>query len=104
MSAGRTGSGHLIPAWTPPQLVGLQPRLAGRLVDAKDFAGDDATDGNLTRAAALDAARQRFGEAAGAELSGILASIDDGAELARVGTSIIGCDTEADFLARVRSR
>ena len=49
-------------------------------------------------------ASQRFGEAAGAELSGILASVDDGAELARVGTLIIGCDTEADFLARVRSR
>ena len=180
------------PAWTPPELVGLQPRLAGRLVDAKVYAGDDAADGNLTRAAlALDAASgqglepalaqaaelfwqasdqelwrsfeawcdgilgprlgnqlrtfaekkeitvlretlrewdeqnrqegrrevleeglaqlcslasQRFGEAAGAELSGILASVDDGAELARVGTLIIGCDTEADFLARVRSR
>ena len=49
-------------------------------------------------------ARQRFGEATGAELSGILASVDDSAELARVGTLIIGCDTEADFLARVRSR
>ena len=49
-------------------------------------------------------ARQRFGEAAGVELSGILASVDDGAELERVGTLIIGCDTEADFLARVRSR
>ena len=40
-------------------------------------------------------ARQRFGEAAGAALSGILASVDDSAELARVGTLIIGCDTEA---------
>ena len=48
-------------------------------------------------------AGQRFGEAAGAELSGILARVD-GAELERVGTLIIGCDTEADFLARVRSR
>ena len=48
--------------------------------------------------------RTRFSEAAGAELSGILASVDDSAELARVGTLIIGCDTEADFLARVRSR
>ena len=187
------------PAWTPPELAAMQPRLAGELVDAKDYAGDDA-DGNLTRAAlALDAApgeglgpalaqaaelfwaadgeeddqelwlsfeawcdgilgprlgdglrtfvekkektmlretlrewdeqnrqeglreglqeglqggkrtlcsqaRQRFGEAAGAELSGILARVDDGAELERVGTLIIGCDTEADFLARVRSR
>ena len=188
------------PAWTPPELVGLQPRLAGPLVDATNYAGDDAADGNLTRAAlALDAAsgqgpepalaqaaelfwqandqelwlsfeawcngilgprlgdrlrtlwikkertmlretlrewdeqnrqeglregrqeglqeglqggkrtlcsqaRQRFGEAAGAELSGILARVDDGAELERIGTLIIGCDTEADFLARVRSR
>ena len=49
-------------------------------------------------------ARQRFGEAAGVELSGILARVDDGAELERVGTLIIGCDTEADFLARVQSR
>ena len=48
--------------------------------------------------------RQRFGEAAGAALSGIFASVDDSAELARVGTLIIGCDTEAAFLARVRSR
>jgi len=40
-------------------------------------------------------ARQRFGEAAGAALSGILTSVDDSAELARVGTLIIGCDTEA---------
>ena len=33
-------------------------------------------------------ASQRFGEAAGAELSGILASVSDGAELARVGALI----------------
>ena len=49
-------------------------------------------------------ARQRFGEAAGAELSGILASVSDGAELARVGALIVDCDTASDFLARARSR
>ena len=43
--------------WMPPELRALQPRLACRLVDAKNFAGDDATDGNLARAVlALDAA------------------------------------------------
>ena len=42
--------------WAPPELRALQPRLACRLVDAKDYAGD-AADGNLARAAlALDAA------------------------------------------------
>ena len=176
------------PAWAPPALGDLQPRLACRLVDAKDYAGDDASDGNVTRAAlALDAASaddvplaldravalywatgdrelwrsflawcrgtldpslgdqllpalvddkerkmlaetlrerdemkveegrqegqrallcslagQRFGEAAGAELSGILANVGDGAELARVGALIVGCDAKADFLARAR--
>ena len=184
------------PAWAPPELSDLQPRLACRLVDAKAHAGDDAADGNVTRAAlALDAASadgvhlaldravalywaaddqelwrsflawcrgtlspllgdqlpalvedkernmlaetlrerdelkieegrqegrqeglmgqrallcslagQRFGDAAGAELSGILAGVNDGAELARVGALIIGCDTASDFLARARSR
>ena len=64
------------PAWTPPELVGLQPRLAGRLVDAKNYAGDDAVDGNLTRAAlALDAgvgarARTSAGAGCGAVLAG----------------------------------
>ena len=43
--------------WAPPKLRDLQPRLACRLVDAKDYAGDDAVDGNLARAGlALDAA------------------------------------------------
>ena len=43
--------------WMPPELRAWQPRLACRLVDAKDYAGDDAADGNVTRAAlALDAA------------------------------------------------
>ena len=47
-------------------------------------------------------AGQRFGEAAGAELSGILASVSDGAELARVGALIVSCNAKADFLARAR--
>ena len=43
--------------WMPPTLRALQPRLAGRLVDTKNYAGDDAADGNLARASlALDAA------------------------------------------------
>ena len=76
MSAGRTGLAHL------GRREGLQ-------------------EGERTLCSQV---RQRFSEAAGAELSGILASVDDGAELERVGTLVIGCDTEADFLARVRSR
>ena len=43
--------------WMPEELRALQPHLAGLLVDAKDYAGDDAADGNLARTAlALDAA------------------------------------------------
>ena len=56
------------------------------------------------RALLCSLAGQRFGEAAGAELSGILAGVSDGAELARVGALIIGCDTASDFLARARQR
>ena len=44
-------------AWAPSQLRDLQPRLRCRLIDAKNYAGDDAADGNLARAVlALDAA------------------------------------------------
>ena len=44
-------------AWAPSELRALQPRLVCRLIDAKNYAGDDAADGNLARAAmALDAA------------------------------------------------
>ena len=43
--------------WMPRELRALQPRLACRLVDAKNFADDDAADRNLARAVlALDAA------------------------------------------------
>ena len=177
--------------WAPPELRNLQPRLACRLVDAKDCAGgDDAADGNLARAAlALDAASanglplaleraealfaaagdrelrrsfaawcggilgprlggrlpddkettmlaetlrerdemkidegrrqglragrrevlcglagRRFGADTGAELAALLAGVEDGAELARIGTLIIDCRSGADFLARARLR
>lgn len=44
-------------AWAPPALAAWQPHFAYRLVDASQFAGDHALDGNVARAAlALDAA------------------------------------------------
>ena len=169
----------------PRELRALQPRLGGRLVDAKDYAGDDAADGYLARGAlALDAASanglpqaldravalfsaaedqdlwrsfvawcggtlsprldgrlpalandkettmlaealrerdemkfnegqrevlcslasRRFGAATGAELAVVLAGVEDGAELARIGTLIIDCGSGTDFLARARRR
>ena len=36
--------------WMPRELALRQPRYELRVVDAKDYAGDDATDGNLARA------------------------------------------------------
>ena len=178
--------------WVPPELRDLQPRLAYRLVDAKDYAGDDVPDGNLARAAlALDAASadglplalaraealfgaagdrelwrsfaawcggilgprlggrlgtsvddkettmlaetlrerdkqkidegrrevraeerallcslagRRFDAATGTELAALLAGVEDGAELARIGTLIVDCGSGADFLARARLR
>ena len=190
--------------WAPHELRARQPRLVYRLVDAKDYAGDDAADDNLARAAlALDAASadglplaleravalfsaaddqelwrsfvawcggilsprlggrlpalvdnrgttmlaetlrerdelkidegrregiragrqegrrevlaqerallcglasRRFGAATGAELAAILAGVEDGAELARIGTLIIDCGSGPDFLARARPR
>ena len=173
--------------WMPEELRDLQPRLACLLVDAKDYAGDDAADGNITRAAlALDAASvpglkpaleravmlfsatgdqelwrsfeawcagiliprwgrlptlvdnkettmlaetlreweeqkiaegrqealallrslasRRFGAATGAELAAILAGVEDGAELTRIGMLIIDCGSGPDFLARARRR
>ena len=199
------------PEWMPEELQALQPRLAYWLIDAKDYAGDDAADGNLARAAlALDAASvegvpqaleradalfwaagdqelwqsfmawydgivgprldgqlpilnnkeptmlaetlrerdelkinegrreglragrregrqeglragrrevlaeerallcsqasRRFGTATGAELAIFLAGIEDGTELARIGTLIIDCENGSDFLARARRR
>ena len=44
-------------AWVPASLAAWQPRYAFRVLDVRDFAGDDASDGNLARAAlALEAA------------------------------------------------
>ncbi len=43
--------------WMPRELALRQPRYELRVVDAKDYAGDDAADGNLARALmAVDAA------------------------------------------------
>ena len=179
--------------WMPPELGDLQPRLAGLLVDAKTYAGDDAADGNLARGTlALDAASRqglesalaravalisaeddhelwlsfvawcggvlsprlggrlptlldnketmmlaetlqkwdeqkieegrregrqegqrevlcslagrRFGAATGAELATVLAGIEDGTELARIGALIIDCGGGPELLARARHR
>ena len=49
-------------------------------------------------------ASRRFGAAAGAELEAILAGVEDGTELARIGALIIDCDSGPDFLARARFR
>ena len=49
-------------------------------------------------------ARRRFGAAVGTELADVLANVEDGAELARIGTLIIDCNTGPDFLARARRR
>ena len=64
--------------WMPQELRDLQPRLAGRLVDAKDYAGDDALDGNVARAAlALDAASREGLEAALERAVAVLSAVDD---------------------------
>jgi len=49
-------------------------------------------------------ASRRFGAATGTELAALLASVEDGAELARIGTLIIDCGSGPDFLARARLR
>ena len=70
-------------AWAPPQLRDLQPRLRCRLIDAKDYAGDDAADGNLARAVlALDAAPAQ-GLAPALERAVALLSATDDEELWR---------------------
>ena len=64
--------------WMPRELRDLQPRLAGRLVDAKNHAGDDAADGNVARAAlALDAASRQGLEAALERAVAVLSAVDD---------------------------
>ena len=49
-------------------------------------------------------ASRRFGAATGAELAAVLAGVENGAELARIGTLIIDCGSGPDFLARARRR
>ena len=56
------------------------------------------------RALLRSLASRRFGAATGAELAAILAGVEDGAELTRIGTLIIDCGSGPDFLARARSR
>ena len=56
------------------------------------------------RALLCSQASRRFGAATGAELAIFLARIEDGTELARIGTLIIDCDSGPDFLARARRR
>ena len=49
-------------------------------------------------------ASRRFGATTGTELAALLAGVEDGAELERIGTLIIDCDSGPDFLARARLR
>ena len=64
--------------WMPRELRALQPRLACRLVDAKNYAGDDAADGNLARAVlALDAASAEELPPALAQAETLFSAADD---------------------------
>ena len=66
------------PDWAPPELRDLQPRLAGRLIDAGAYAGDDAADGNPARAVlALDAASGQGLEPALARAEALFSAADD---------------------------
>ena len=66
------------PEWAPPELRDLQPRLACRLVDAGDYAGDDVADGNPARAVlALDAASGHGLAPALARAVALLSAADD---------------------------
>ena len=56
------------------------------------------------RALLCSQAGRRFGAATGTELAAVLANVEDGGELARIGTLIIDCGTGPDFLARARPR
>ena len=56
------------------------------------------------RALLCSQASRRFGAAVGTELAAVLAGVEDGAELARIGTLIIDCGSGPDFLARARHR
>ena len=72
-------------------------RLVGRQEGRREVLAEE-------RALLCSLASQRFGAAAGAELEAVLAGVEDGAELARVGALIIDCDSGPDFLARARLR
>ena len=64
--------------WMPRTLRALHPRLACRLVDAKDYAGDDTADGNLARVAlALDASGPELAPAL-ARAVALFSAADDG--------------------------
>ena len=66
------------PDWAPPELRDLQPRPAGRLIDAGAYAGDDAADGNPARAVlALDAASGQGLEPALARAEALFSAADD---------------------------
>ena len=56
------------------------------------------------RALLCSQASQRFGAATGDELAAILAGVEDGAELARIGALIIDCRSGTELLARARLR
>ena len=64
--------------WAPSELRTLQPRLAYRLIDAKDYAGDGVADGNLARAVlALDAASAQGLAPALERAVALLSALDD---------------------------
>ncbi len=66
------------PDWAPPGLRDLQPRLACRLIDARNYAGDDAADGNPARAVlALDAASGQGLAPALARAEALFSAADD---------------------------
>ena len=49
-------------------------------------------------------AERRFGAATGEALAGILAGVEDHAELMRIGTLIVDCASGPELLARARPR
>ena len=64
--------------WVPSELRDMQPRLRCRLIDAKNYAGDDAADGNLARVVlALDAASPQGLAPALARAAALLSAADD---------------------------
>ena len=64
--------------WVPSELRDMQPRLRCRLIDAKNYAGDDAADGNLARAVlALDAASPQGLAPALERAVALLSALDD---------------------------